>query len=78
MPPGTISANSLAGAPLFELRLVRAGKVASGTVRMQRPTGEIFEAPVAGNWNEPTRVFDGKWLAGKRAGGSIVLAIKQP
>jgi uncharacterized delta-60 repeat protein len=77
-PPGPITARSLSGSALFELSLLRAGKVASGSVRMQQPDGSFFEAPIAGSWNESTRVFEGKWLQGKRAGGSIVISLREP
>ncbi len=76
--PGQFTVQSLPGASLFALNLVRAGKVASGTVRLQRPTGEIFEAPIAGKWDESTRTFDGTWLAGKAKGGSIAFRLREP
>ncbi len=76
--PGRFTVQSLPGTSLFVLNLVRAGKVASGTVRLLRPTGEIFEAPIAGKWDESTRTFDGTWLAGKAKGGSIAFRLREP
>jgi hypothetical protein len=75
--PGRITARSLPGAPLFELNMVRAGRVAVGIVRLQRPSGEMFEAIIAGSWNEALRVFEGKWFQGKRA-GSVVFRLREP
>ena len=76
--PGGFTVQSLPGTSLFVVKLVRAGKAASGTVRLQRPTGEIFEAPIAGKWDESTRTFDGTWLAGKAKGGSISFRLREP
>jgi uncharacterized delta-60 repeat protein len=76
--PGRITVESLAGAPVCEITLLRAGKAATGTVRLQRPSGEIFEAPIAGKWNDTTRVFEGTWFDGRRTGGSIAFRLRQP
>jgi hypothetical protein len=75
--PGRISARSLPGTPVFELNMVRAGRVGVGIVRLQRPSGEMFEALIAGSWNESLRAFEGKWFQGRRT-GSIVFTLREP
>ena len=76
--PGRFSVQSLPGTSLCVLNVVRAGKAASGTVQLERPTGEVFEAPIAGKWNESTRTFEGTWLDGKAKGGSISFRLREP
>jgi uncharacterized delta-60 repeat protein len=76
--PGRFTVRSLAGSPVCVLNVVRAGKAASGTVQLQRPSGAIFEAPIAGKWDEATRTFDGSWLDGKARGGSISFRLREP
>jgi hypothetical protein len=75
--PGRITARSVPGAPLFELNMVRAGRVGFGIIRVQLSSGELFDAIIAGSWNESRRVFEGRWFQGKRA-GSLVFSLREP
>jgi uncharacterized delta-60 repeat protein len=75
--PGRITARSVPGAPLFDLNMVRAGRIAIGIIRLQHSSGEMFEAIIAGSWNESRRIFEGKWFQGKRA-GSLVFSLREP
>ena len=69
---------SLPDTPLCVVNITQAGRAASGTLQMQQPTGELFEARIAGRWDEATHTFDGVWVDGKGRGGSITFRLQEP
>jgi hypothetical protein len=54
-----------------------AGKAINGTVQLQDPAGQVFEARIAGRWDELTHTFDGHWVE-KGGGGSIWFRLHEP